>query len=129
MPLKTASGWSTGWSVIRLLTALACVTTYMLVTGVVYNTLLRGIELPQGTTVPWSNEVLHVIGPVFLLLDLIFGSSPARLQWRSVLGTLVVEPDHRRGLVVPVSVPRPTCGQRLRRSRPVRGSYANRQDR
>ena len=129
MPLKTASGWSTGWSVIRLLTALACATTYMLVTGVVYNTLLRGIELPQGTTVPWSNEVLHVIGPVFLLLDLIFGSSPTRLQWRSVLGILVVEPDHRRGLVVPVSVPRPTRGQRLRRSRPVRGSYGNRQDR
>jgi len=69
--------------------ALACVTTYMLVTGVVYNTLLRGIELPQGTTVPWSNEVLHVIAPVFLLLDLIFGSSPTRLQWRSVLGILV----------------------------------------
>jgi len=69
--------------------ALTCVTTYMLVTGVVYNTLLRGIELPQGTTVPWSNEVLHVIGPVFLLLDLLFGSSPTRLPWRWVLGILV----------------------------------------
>ena len=69
--------------------ALACVTTYMLVTGVVYNTLLRGIELPQGTTVPWSNEVLHVVGPVFLLLDLLFGSSPTRLSWRSVLAILV----------------------------------------
>jgi hypothetical protein len=70
-------------------TALACVTTYMIVTGVVYNTLLRGIELPQGTTVPWSNEVLHVIGPIFLLLDVLFGSSPARLPWRAVLGILV----------------------------------------
>ena len=69
--------------------ALACVTTYMLVTGVAYNTLLRGIELPQGTTVPCPNEVLHVIGPVFLLLDLLFGSSPTRLPWRSVLGILV----------------------------------------
>ena len=69
--------------------ALACVTTYMLVTGVVYNTLLRGIELPQGTTVPWSNEVLHVIGPIFLLLDVLVGSSPARLPWRAVLGILV----------------------------------------
>ena len=27
----------------------------MLVTGVVYNLLLRSIELPQGTTVPWSS--------------------------------------------------------------------------
>jgi len=108
---------------------LACVTTYMLVTGVVYNTLLRGIELPQGTTVPGSNEVLHVIGPVFLLLDLIFGSSPTRLQWRSVLGILVVEPrpparlggtrirssTHTRSTATPESS--------------VRGSYGNRQDR
>ena len=70
--------------------ALACVTTYMLVTGVVYNTLLRGIELPQGTTVPWSNEVLHVVGPVFLLLDLLLGSPQARLLWRHVLGILAI---------------------------------------
>ena len=69
--------------------ALASVTTYMIVTGVVYNTLLRGIELPQGTTVPWSNEVLHVIGPIFLLLDVLFGSTPARLPWRAVLAILV----------------------------------------
>jgi len=33
--------------------------------------------------------VLHVIGPVFLLLDLLFGSSPTRLPWRWVLGILV----------------------------------------
>jgi hypothetical protein len=33
--MKTAPSSSTAWSVIRLLTALACVTTYMLVTGVV----------------------------------------------------------------------------------------------
>jgi hypothetical protein len=69
--------------------ALACVTTYMLVTGVVYNTLLRGIALPQGTTVPWSNEVLHVAGPVFLLLDLIVGAWPTRLPWHAVLEALV----------------------------------------
>src|SRR3954468_14632936 len=36
------------------------VTAYMVTTGIVYNLLLRGIDLPQGTTVPWSNEVLHV---------------------------------------------------------------------
>lgn len=24
-----------------------------------------------GTTVPWSNEVLHVVGPLFLLIDLL----------------------------------------------------------
>jgi hypothetical protein len=45
------------------------VVTYMAVTGVVYNLLLRGIELPQGTTLAWSNEVLHVVAPIVLVLD------------------------------------------------------------
>lgn len=58
------SNESRGWSLAR-----AAATTYMATTGVVYNLLLRGIELPQGATVPWSNEVLHVIGPVILVLD------------------------------------------------------------
>lgn len=53
-----------GWSMIR-----ASVATYMATTGVVYNLLLRGIELPQGTTVPWSNEILHVIAPAIMALD------------------------------------------------------------
>ena len=69
--------------------ARACVMTYMIVTGVVYNLLLRGVALPQGTTVPWSNEVLHVVGPLFLLVDVLFGSNPPRLPWRSVLGILI----------------------------------------
>lgn len=53
------------------------VATYMITTGVVYNLLLRGYELPQGTTVPWSNEVLHVAGPLVLLIDWLF--APGRL--------------------------------------------------
>ena len=57
--------------------ARASVTTYMVVTGIVYNLLLRGIELPQGSTLGWSNEVLHVVVPVFLLLDWIF--APGRI--------------------------------------------------
>ena len=39
------------------------------VTGVVYNLLLRGVELPQGTTVEWSNEVLHVVACAYIVLD------------------------------------------------------------
>ncbi|ANS80026.1 Integral membrane protein [Serinicoccus hydrothermalis] len=56
----------------------------MLVTAVVYNTLLRGIELPQGTTVAWSNEVLHVVGPALLLLDLLLAPRRRALPWRAV---------------------------------------------
>ena len=42
---------------------LASVTTYMVITGIVYNTLLRGIALEPGSIVAWSNEVLHLVGP------------------------------------------------------------------
>lgn len=73
-----------------LATLLACATTYMIVTGIVYNVLLRGIALPQGTTVPWSNEVLHVVGPVFLLADLFLGPRRRSLPWRAVAEIVVV---------------------------------------
>lgn len=68
--------------------ALACASTYMVVTGLVYNLLLRGVALPQGTTVPWSNEVLHVVGPVFLLVDL-FVNLATRLPWKTIAAILV----------------------------------------
>ena len=57
----------------------------MIVTGIVYNTLLRGVELPQGTTVPWSNEVLHVIAPLILLLDLLVAPGRRGLGWGRIL--------------------------------------------
>ena len=68
-----------------LATTLACATTAMVITGIVYNALLRGITLPQGSEpVPWSNEVLHLIGPLFLLLDLLFAPRRRGLPWRSI---------------------------------------------
>ena len=63
---------------------LVCASTYAIVTGVVYNTLLRGIELPQGSTVPWSNEVLHVVVPLIMLLDLLFAPRRRALRWSAV---------------------------------------------
>lgn len=71
-----------------LAVALAAVTSYMIVTGIVYNTLLRGIPLPQGTTVPWSNEILHVVGPVFFLADLFLGPRRRALSWRALFAIL-----------------------------------------
>ncbi len=86
--------WAAGWALTAgraragdprgLAIALACVTTYMIVTGIVYNTLLRGIPLPQGTTVEWANEVLHVAGPLFLLVDLLLAPRRRLLGWGAV---------------------------------------------
>jgi hypothetical protein len=71
--------------------ALACVTTYMIVTGVVYNTLLRNVELPQGVTVWWSNEILHVLAPLLLIADLLFAPKRRALAW-STVGIIVIYP-------------------------------------
>jgi hypothetical protein len=69
----------------------ACATTYLVTTGVVYNLLLRGIELPQGSTVPWTNEVLHVVAPILLLLDWLFAPGRRRLGF-GVVGIIVIYP-------------------------------------
>ncbi len=58
----------------------AATATYMITTGVVYNLLLRGIELPQGATLPWSNEVLHVVGPLYMVIDWLFAPGRRRLE-------------------------------------------------
>lgn len=64
---------------------LACASTYMIVTGIVYSVLLRGVELPQGVTVPWSNEVLHVVIPLVLLIDVVVAPRRRWLPWSTVL--------------------------------------------
>ncbi|MCU1552124.1 MAG: hypothetical protein JWR36_2684 [Glaciihabitans sp.] len=67
------------------------VVTYMGVTGVVYNLLLRGVELPQGTTVEWSNEILHVVACAYLVLDWLFAPGRSALSWR-VIRIIVIFP-------------------------------------
>ncbi|MGB4137554.1 MAG: Pr6Pr family membrane protein [Microbacterium sp.] len=67
-----------------LATLLICVATYMITTGIVYNVLLRGIPLDQGATVWWSNEVLHVVAPAFLLADVLLAPRRRRLPWTTL---------------------------------------------
>ncbi|MBW8871029.1 MAG: Pr6Pr family membrane protein [Leifsonia sp.] len=74
-------GWYTG---LR-----AAAVTYLVTTGVVYNLLLRNISLAQGTTVGWSNEVLHVIAPAYLLIDWLFAPGRTPLRMRAVWGIAV----------------------------------------
>ncbi len=61
----------------------------MIVTGIVYNTLLRNVELPQGVTVPWSNEVLHVVIPLFLLADVLLAPRRRALGWSTIAVTAI----------------------------------------
>lgn len=75
------------WFAVLLLS----VTTYMLITGIVYNLLLRNVPVAPGATVGWSNEILHVWAPLFFLLDLLLGAGRRSLPWRSI-GIVIVFP-------------------------------------
>lgn len=77
--LRTRASDPTWFLVGRL-----CVTAYMVTTGVVYNLLLRSIELPQGATLAWSNEVLHLLAPVYLLVDWLFAPGRRAVPWGAV---------------------------------------------
>jgi hypothetical protein len=62
----------------------ASVTSYMVVTGIVYNMLLRGVNVSEGSVLPWSNEVLHVVGPILMVVDWFFAPGRARLDWKAI---------------------------------------------
>ncbi|BDI23213.1 Pr6Pr family membrane protein [Herbiconiux sp. L3-i23] len=63
--------------------------TYMAITGIVYNLLLRGIALPQGTTLEWSNEVFHVVAPLVVVLDWLFAPGRSPVRWQVLPRVLV----------------------------------------
>lgn len=65
---------------------------YAVVTGSVYNLLLRDLPAEPGafvSTVPFPNEVLHVVIPVYLVVDWILSPHGAALPWRSMAIGLV----------------------------------------
>lgn len=68
-----------------------CVTTYMAITGIVYNTLLTGIDVSEGLVLPWSNTILHIVGPLLLVADWLLAPGRTRLGWRH-LGVIVAFP-------------------------------------
>jgi hypothetical protein len=65
------------------------VVSYMAVTGIVYNLLLRGVELPQGTTVEWSNEVLHVVACAYIVLDWFIAPGRVPLSWKTLRAIVI----------------------------------------
>lgn len=75
---------------VWLATLFACATTYIVVTGIVYNLLLRSISI-AGISDAWTNETLHVVIPLVLLADAFLAPRRRPLPWRTV-GLVVVFP-------------------------------------
>jgi hypothetical protein len=71
---------------------IALVTGPMLLLGVVYNVLLRGLPSEVALTDPppiafldsWATETLHVVLPLYLLVDLLFATRRRGLPWWTV---------------------------------------------
>ena len=56
--------------------------TYLGLTGIVYNTMLRGIDVQ---TPGFANEVLHVIVPILMVADWILAPPTVRITGRHIL--------------------------------------------
>lgn len=65
-----------GWAISF---ARGAATTYIVIVGVVYNTLLVGLE--GGVSLPWANFVLHVLMPLYAAIDWIFFGDRVKLPW------------------------------------------------
>lgn len=70
-----------------LVLARACATTYIVIVGIVYNTLLAGLE--GGVSLEWANWVLHVAFPIYAALDWILFGDRTPVPWKRLWVVLV----------------------------------------
>ena len=71
----------------RLVLARGCATTYIVITGFVYNLLLAGLE--GGVSLAWANTVLHVILPLYAALDWVIFRDRSPLRWNQIWIALI----------------------------------------
>jgi hypothetical protein len=67
--------------------ARAATTAYLLVVGLVYNTLLAGVA--GGVVLPWAETVLHVVVPIFCLVDWLVIADRGAQPWHRLWLVLV----------------------------------------
>lgn len=56
--------------------------TFLMLTGIVYNTMLRGVDVQ---TTPFANTALHVVVPILMVADWLLAPPTRRLTIRHVL--------------------------------------------
>jgi len=67
------------------------VTSYAIMTAVVYNVLLRGIPAEGYVGPQWPGEIMHVWFPIYIALDWLLAPGRPRLGWRA-LGVVISYP-------------------------------------
>ena len=69
----------TGFTMVRI-----AIVTYAIVTGAVYNLLLRGGPPGDYVGPQWPNEVMHVWIPLFILLDWLLAPGRPAIRWSAL---------------------------------------------
>lgn len=77
---------------VAIAMAMAAVTGPVILLGIVFNVLLRGDPAPIAATDPgwvafmdsWATETLHVVLPIYFVLDLLFAGQRRGLPWSSL---------------------------------------------
>ncbi|MFH6780605.1 Pr6Pr family membrane protein, partial [Clavibacter michiganensis] len=75
-----------GWVTLRLAS-----TVYLVITGIVWNALLRGQPQPEPLKLDWADQIVHVAVPLIVLLDWIL--APDRRPLRAgAIGRVIAFP-------------------------------------
>jgi len=67
----------------------AIATTIIVIVGLVYNTLLAGASLAGSFDLKWSSDILHVIIPIYALVDWILFADRKKLPYKMLWVVLV----------------------------------------
>lgn len=67
----------------------AAITTAIVIVGLVYATLLAPLGVAGGVPVEWANTVMHIVTPIYGILDWVFFNDRVRLGWRDLVWMLV----------------------------------------
>ena len=70
-----------------LLVSRASATTYIILVGAIYNTLLAGLE--GGVALAWANSVVHIVLPIYGLLDWLLIADRPAVAWKRIWVSLL----------------------------------------
>ena len=66
-----------------------CIGSAVVLTGIVFNLLLRNDGVPDPDTLTWASEIKHVVAPIVFALDLVFHVARAPYKWSDTLLALI----------------------------------------
>lgn len=66
-----------------------CVGSAVVITGIVYNLLLRNDGVPDPDTLTWASEIKHVVAPLLFALDLVLHIARGALRWSDIALALI----------------------------------------